>query len=381
MRIAVLVLIILLSSSINIFGQSEPVTHGTMNILTNLRNLGEDISELRFYLSRPFNIIVLDENNEVPGVTIRNGSLVNTNQGQPVSYVIYDDDGGKMISIPESGTDIIEIVFQTDEKLIPVKFKRNPQLNLFVVISATIDTREYSLHSQSNLPHLLIRSYLDPSTSEVYAFLASQEAASQEAASQGQNAALPGENQGQSQGSPQETLPPVPPQTSNQQQGTRTRNILGIGSITPGDFVSYLIAQNPEARGVGAELIAIYVREAHFEGVNHDIAIVQMLHATNFLKNRDLMVNHNYAGFINTDHWFGRFNDMTMGVRAHIQHLKGYATNELPRNDIVAPRYYILANLGYLGTVTDFDSLYRVWSASSSRYKSNIDRILADLYR
>ena len=91
------------------------------------------------------------------------------------------------------------------------------------------------------------------------------------------------------------------------------------------------------------ELTRIYIYEASLEGVNHDIAFVQMCHETGFLKfgNQVRWQQHNYCGLGATDDGArgAVFKTMSEGVRAHIQHLKAYASTEELNKPLVDPRF------------------------------------------
>jgi len=357
---------------VTVFGENQPVTWATFNMLTQLRDAGGSVGDLRFYLSKPLNIIILDEHNEIPEIAIRDGGLVSVGQGRSSSSIILDDSiEGRLISFPVSGSDIIDIIFYTDSGLILLRFRRSEQHDSFVVFSATVNTRVYALHSQTELPQLLIRSAVDRGTYEAYAYLLSL------------SGNQPSGNQtGGNQASGNQTGTIVPGNRNDiNQQGARTGLILGAGASNVNNIVTYIRTQNPFIDQNTERLIELYISEALIENINHDIAIAQMLHATNFLRNQQRVNNHNYAGFSPTVGWNGSFNSMNEGVRAHIQHLKGYASGEPLKNTLVAPRYNILASSGLLGTVRDFDDLYRAWSLNSVNYKNSIEVILDGLYR
>jgi len=381
MKTAVFILVFFMLFSFSVFGdisevKTDSVTWETYNMLAYLRNSQADMSELKFYLSNPFSIFIMDENNEIPGLTISEGALALSEKGQSSTILISEDDEGRMITFPEQGSDIIELVFLTNDKLLILKFKRNTEKNNFVVFYAIINTREYYLHSHVNLPHLLIKSALDTNTNEIYSFISSNNNQTQP------DSSIQPDNQTQ----PENKLQPdnlIQPDNQNQfenQHGKISRNILNSGSINPQTAAAYIISQNPNAGNIVERLIGTYISEANIEGINYDIAIAQMLHATDFLRNTQRVSSHNYAGFTNTKSWFGSFNNMPEGVRAHIQHLKGYASGAQLKNDLVAPRFQILAALGYLGTAVNFDDLYRTWTSDSAKYKTSVDRILNNLY-
>jgi len=163
--------------------------------------------------------------------------------------------------------------------------------------------------------------------------------------------------------------------------------IMGNGKLNRDVAVSYIMSKSPVVpRHEIVVMINEYIMEAAKEGIDHDIAIAQMCYATRFLNNRQLLSTHNYAG-LNTDMGIsvkhgGRHASIQEGVWAHIQHLKGYASRECPRREIVNQRYYYLANKGILGTVTTLDALFVIWSPYNSyEYGNEIKRILRELYQ
>ncbi|MCL2800200.1 MAG: glucosaminidase domain-containing protein [Treponema sp.] len=133
-------------------------------------------------------------------------------------------------------------------------------------------------------------------------------------------------------------------------------------------------------------LINTYISEAAAEDVNYDIAIAQMLYWTAFLSNRQRVESNNFGGLSSTREWNGRFpymmrNDgLTEGVRAHIQHLRGYASSTLknPSTVNVDPRWNFLERIH--GTVRTFDQVYPVWTQDAHRYRLNMNMILDKLY-
>ncbi|MCL1813973.1 MAG: glucosaminidase domain-containing protein, partial [Treponema sp.] len=174
----------------------------------------------------------------------------------------------------------------------------------------------------------------------------------------------------------------VNPNTGVQYHG----NILGTGFLKPDAvdvIIAYIKSQNPSVNiKTAKDLINTYFKEAKVEEVNPDIAIAQMLYATDNLRN-ERMRTHNYAG-LSTEgvRWGGSFSTMSQGVRAHIQHLKGYASIK-PLNGYTEddPRFKLLNDLGYRGRATTFDQLFKFWAPYSPDYRNKINRILKDLYR
>jgi len=131
-------------------------------------------------------------------------------------------------------------------------------------------------------------------------------------------------------------------------------------------------------------IVKHYINEAETENINHDIAIAQMCYATQILKNKTLFYNMNYAGLSkegavwNGKSWDGTFTKSQTGVRAHIQHLKYYASLDTVK-DNVDPRLHLLANLRGKG-----DTLHKLcayWVGKDpGKYERNLRETLEDLY-
>ena len=157
------------------------------------------------------------------------------------------------------------------------------------------------------------------------------------------------------------------------------RPIMGQGLLTKNTIISYIISRNPSVnRSFLSYLIDCYFEEASAEGVNHDIAIAQMLHWTECLKNQERVRTHNYGGLSAEGlNWDGSFPDMTPGVRAHIQHLKGYASRQPPYTALVDPTYSKII----LGSASTFGELLTVWNPLSNVYRDSIYDILDTLYQ
>jgi TolA-binding protein len=162
----------------------------------------------------------------------------------------------------------------------------------------------------------------------------------------------------------------------------RSDRIMGSGSLRLGPAARFILSKNPNEKLEDiTELLRIYMEIAGREQVNYDIAIAQMCFATDYLKQKDN--NYNYAGFSPEE--TGRstisFRNREEGILAHIQHLKAYASpTEIPRNQLVDPRYNILEKLGYRNSVETFDQLYAKWAPRNGvNYGKAITDILTEL--
>jgi hypothetical protein len=157
--------------------------------------------------------------------------------------------------------------------------------------------------------------------------------------------------------------------------------IMGRGMAGADHLADFLRMSNPETEEDFVEaLAALYIEEAAFEGVNHDVAFAQMCLETGFLRYGGLVTPdmNNFCGLgsLGPDQPGERFPDPRTGVRAHIQHLKGYASGEPLRGELVDPRYHWIR----YGSVPVITGLAGTW-ASDQEYAEKINSILQRLYR
>jgi N-acetylmuramoyl-L-alanine amidase len=125
-------------------------------------------------------------------------------------------------------------------------------------------------------------------------------------------------------------------------QGTIDR-IMGHGNTSEVQLMMFLKTQNPGALQIFSDIARLYREEGAVEGVSYDIAFCQMCLETNFLRfTAPITPNqNNFArlGGINTGPEGAAFASARLGVRAHIQHLKAYASTEPIVQDIADPRF------------------------------------------
>lgn len=156
--------------------------------------------------------------------------------------------------------------------------------------------------------------------------------------------------------------------------------IMGVGRIPFYGLALFLLTVNPDIDPQFIEELArCYTEEAAQEGVNHDLAFAQMCLETGFLRYGGLVTPdmNNFCGLGSTGP--GRpgeqFSSPRIGVRAHIQHLKAYATDAPLRQDLVDPRYYYVR----YGSAPTLDGLAGSWAADRE-YAKKIRNILERLY-
>jgi len=129
--------------------------------------------------------------------------------------------------------------------------------------------------------------------------------------------------------------------------------IMGVGNASEVQLLMFLKNNNESALTHYGDLPHLYREEAEIEGVNHDIAFCQMCIETGFLRfGRDIESEQNNFASLgaansstsSTAKGTGAsFTDQRTGVRAHIQHLKAYASNAPLFQPVVAPRFHLVA--------------------------------------
>ncbi|GHU48630.1 hypothetical protein FACS1894200_06080 [Spirochaetia bacterium] len=167
---------------------------------------------------------------------------------------------------------------------------------------------------------------------------------------------------------PKLEIPPIP------------ARIIGQGTIDSAMLSSFLLQANPEAdKDFVAELADLYIAEASEEGINHDIAFSQMCLETGFLRFGGLVTPdmNNFCGLgaIDSSQIGEVFPEPQIGVRAHIQHLKIYATGDPLNQELVDPRYFYVK----AGRSPTIDGLSGTW-AMDTEYARKIKDILVRLY-
>jgi hypothetical protein len=157
-------------------------------------------------------------------------------------------------------------------------------------------------------------------------------------------------------------------------------NIIGKGKVDGEKLALFLKQNNPQADAGFAGLLSVhYIEEAAFEGVNHDIAFVQMCLETGFLRFggdvKPEQFNFCGLGTIAKGEPGLSFPDPRTGVRAQIQHLKAYATEEPLKGDLVDPRYRFVRK----GSSPAVTGLAGTWAADR-QYAVKLNEILRRLY-
>jgi hypothetical protein len=156
--------------------------------------------------------------------------------------------------------------------------------------------------------------------------------------------------------------------------------IMGTGRVSGEQLAEFLETFNPGAdKFFVRQLADIYVEEARREGVNHDAAFAQMCLETGYLRFGNLVTPemNNFCGLgaIGPGQRGEYFPDPRTGVRAHIQHLKGYATKEPLNGELADPRYRWIS----YGSAPTIQGLAGTWAADKE-YAHKIKAILEKMY-
>lgn len=137
---------------------------------------------------------------------------------------------------------------------------------------------------------------------------------------------------------------------------TVLEQIMSRGSGPETQLKSFIQANNPDALSQFPDLPRFYIEEAAREGANHDIAFCQMCLETGYLRfGGDVEPSqNNFCGLGTTGGGVrgASFPDARTGVKAHIQHLKAYASQDPVVPPTVDPRFNLVQR-GIAPLVTD----------------------------
>jgi hypothetical protein len=155
--------------------------------------------------------------------------------------------------------------------------------------------------------------------------------------------------------------------------------IMSHGNTSEVQLQIFLRNNNENALIQFPDIAKIYREEGAIEGVNYDIAFCQMCLETAFLRfGGDIKPEHNnFAGLgtIGGGNQPASFENARIGVRAHIQHLKAYASLEPLVQEIVDPRFHFVTR----GVAPLINQLSGRWSADLA-YGGKIIALLKWLY-
>lgn len=160
------------------------------------------------------------------------------------------------------------------------------------------------------------------------------------------------------------------------------RTIAAKGVKSASELAAFFMTQNPSADKAKVHRLAkYYVQEGNYEGINSDVAWVQMCHETGFLRFGGLVTEdmNNFCGLgaIDKDNRGESFETEQLGVRAHIQHLHAYGTtaDKKLRHEIIDRRYRFVNPRGKAITVFELSGTW----ASNKDYGYHLDSLLSRL--
>lgn len=155
--------------------------------------------------------------------------------------------------------------------------------------------------------------------------------------------------------------------------------IMTPGICTEVQLLMFIKSQNESALVTFPEIGKLYREEGSIEGVNYDIAFCQMCLETNFLQfgQEVLSTQNNFAGLgsVGGATETASFPSARIGVRAHIQHLKAYASTEPLVQELVDPRFRFVTR----GIAPLIPQLSGRWTADL-QYGEKILALLRRLY-
>jgi hypothetical protein len=155
--------------------------------------------------------------------------------------------------------------------------------------------------------------------------------------------------------------------------------IMGYGKTSEVQLMMFLKANNDKALTQFPDLPKLYREEGSIEGVNYDIAFSQMCVETNFLRfGGDLQASQNNFGGLGSAGGSSEpatFSSARLGVRAHVQQLKAYASLEPLVQAEISPRFKLVIR----GVAPLVGQLSGRWSADL-QYGDRILAVLRRLY-
>jgi hypothetical protein len=157
--------------------------------------------------------------------------------------------------------------------------------------------------------------------------------------------------------------------------------IMGKGGLSSTTMKQVLKKHHSELKDTKIHtIIESYIDECHIEGVNHDIAFAQMCLETDYLKygGQVSASQNNFAGLGALDGGAKglKFRSLQDGVRAHVQHLKAYASQEPLKNRCIDPRFRFVKR----GSAKTIYELTGKW-ASDPNYGNKIKNQIIAFYK
>lgn len=159
-----------------------------------------------------------------------------------------------------------------------------------------------------------------------------------------------------------------------------SKKVYSCGFLNELHLARFLSAHNPQIKFSEAkQLAADYIKHCKTEGINHDIAFAQMCLETGYLKFGGSVSSHqnNFCGLgaINKQSTGEFFTTKEIGVLAHVQHLKAYASKDKLNSPLVDNRFKYVER-GSVETVYDLSGKW----ATDPQYGKKIEKLLVLMY-
>jgi Mannosyl-glycoprotein endo-beta-N-acetylglucosaminidase/N-acetylmuramoyl-L-alanine amidase len=142
--------------------------------------------------------------------------------------------------------------------------------------------------------------------------------------------------------------------------------IVGQGQTNAEQLRAFLEVNNSQlpAELALADLPQLYIQECSIEGINWDMAFVQMCMETRFLHFSAALPasKNNFASLGGNDADWAHFANPQLGVRAHVQQLKAYASTADLKQAIISPRFFTVRR----GVAPTVRQLATRWSTDGS---------------
>ena len=163
---------------------------------------------------------------------------------------------------------------------------------------------------------------------------------------------------------------------------TIPKDIISRALLNSKQLTAFFMSIKPDADEEKVRRISsIYIEESRTESVNSDIAFAQMCLETGFLTFTGLVRSdmNNFCGLgaIDSVNNGVVFESEELGIRAHIQHLKAYASKEPLILDCVDPRYKFVQPKGKAPSIA---GLTGKW-ATDPEYSKKLESILIRMYQ
>lgn len=154
--------------------------------------------------------------------------------------------------------------------------------------------------------------------------------------------------------------------------------IMSSGHASEHQLISFLKDNNEDALSEFPNLPKFYIEEAALEGINHDVAFCQMCLETGFLRfGGDVEPQQNNfcgLGAIGGGVKGASFPDIRTGIKAHIQHLKAYASTEpIAKMPSVSPRFHLVQR-GIAPLVNDLSGRWAIESQYGAKIMAIVHR-------